>query len=157
MKKFLLILAFAALLSACGNRNKGGKIADNTSSIVPYELAHNYFKRNDNVEDVLPMKITSEEELMRFFGDAAYMGRNGEPTKIDFDKSFVIPVVHPVTDIVTELDPVSLLQEKSALTFTYRENLGEKTTFSMQPILLVIVNRSDLYDENLPVKIVRQD
>ena len=136
---------------------KDGKISEYKPFLVPYEIARNYFKRQDDQEDVLPFKITSEEELLRFFGYAAFMGRNGEPTKIDFDNQFVIPVVHPVTDIVTELNPVSLIQEKSGLTFTYRENLGEKTTFSMQPILLVIVNRSDLYDATLPVNIVRQD
>ena len=134
-----------------------GKIADYKPARVPYQIARNYFKRNDNQEDVLPLKISSQEELLRFFGYAAFMGRDGQPTEVDFDNQFVIPVIHPVTDIVTELEPVSLIQEKSALTFTYRENLGEKASFSMQPILLVIVNRSDLHDANLPVNIVRQD
>lgn len=134
-----------------------GKITDYKPASVPYQVARNYFKRNDVADDSIPSKITSQEELLKYFGMAAVMGPNGQPTPIDFEKQFVIPVVRPVTDIVTELYPQSLIQEKSELTFTYREDLGEKTTFSMQPILLVIVNRSDLHDANLPVRVVRQE
>ena len=135
---------------------EGGKITSYKPARVPYQVAQHYFKRNDVADDSIPSKITSQEELLKNFGMAAVMGRNGQPTEIDFEKQFVIAVVHPVTDIVTELSPVSMIQEKSALTFTYYEGLGEKTSFSMQPILLVIVNRSDLYDDSLPVHIVRQ-
>lgn len=134
-----------------------GKIIDYKPASVPYQVARNYFKRNDVADDSIPSKITSQEELLKYFGMAAVMGTNGQPTPIDFDNQFVIPVVRPVTDIVTELYPQSLIQEKSGLTFTYREDLGEKTTFSMQPILLIIVNRSDLHEANLPVRVVRQD
>ena len=81
---------------------EGGKITDYRPFRVPYTQASNYYKRND-IEDVLPTKITSQEQLNQFFGMAAFMGRGGEPTKIDFGKSFVIPVIVPETNLETEI------------------------------------------------------
>ena len=54
---------------------EGGKITDYRPFRVPYTQASNYYKRNDDIEDVLPTKITSQEQLNQFFGMAAFMWR----------------------------------------------------------------------------------
>jgi hypothetical protein len=55
----------------------------------------------------------------------------------------VIAVVNPVTDVYTELKPVSLVRDGKELVFTYEEKTGDKQGWSMQPVLLVKVNRND--------------
>lgn len=118
-----------------------GKITDYRPFWVTYTLAHNYFRRND-VEDVLPVKITSEEELLRFFGYAAFMGRNGEPTKIDFDKSFVIPIILPETDLETEIIIDGLYHSRpDQLTLAFSAVRGEEPmTYTIAPFQLLIVD-----------------
>ena len=90
----LIILALAAtLLAACGQKKE-----------IPYEIAHNYFVRND-VTALIPAKIVSLDEFERYFGVAAFMGKNGQPTPIDFEKQFAITTVLPETNHSTELPP----------------------------------------------------
>ena len=119
----------------------GGKITDYRPFRVPYTLARNYYKRND-IEDVLPTKITSQEQLDRFFGMAAFMGRSGEPTKIDFGKSFVIPVIVPETDLETEIIINGLFHSRpDALTLSYSVIQGEEPqTYTIAPFSLLIVD-----------------
>ena len=81
-----------------------GKISDYRPFRVPYEFAQGYFLRNDlDEEEPFPAKITSQEELLKYFGMATVMGENGQPTAIDFEKSFVVPVVFPETDQETSI------------------------------------------------------
>lgn len=130
MKNFsMIILATCAIvLSACTVQ----------TAIIPYTEAHNYFVRND-AKDV-PSKITSQEQLEQYFGMAAFMGKNGEPTKIDFSKEYVIAVVLPVTDLQTELKAGELKQLGDTLVFHYQMKQGEKQTFTIRPMLMIIVS-----------------
>ena len=119
---------------------------------VPFTVARNYFFRND-ASVPKNAKITDQAAFDRLFGAAAFMGKDGEPTRIDFGGQFVIAVVNPVTDVATELKPVSLSKENGELIFNYKETLGEKQTWSMQPVLLILVDREY---EAASVKLVKQ-
>lgn len=129
MKRFLLLLAgIMALVSCTGPKD------------VPYtELEHYFFKNGQDIPD--NPKIDSEEAFVSIFGMASIMGKRREPTPVDFDKEFVIAVVNPVTEFNTEVKPESLRMENGELVFTYNETVGEKQSWSMQPILLVKVSR----------------
>lgn len=120
---------------------EGGKITDYRPFRVPYTLARNYYRRND-IEDVLPLKITSQEQLDQFFGMAAVMGRGGEPTKIDFDKSFAIPILLPETDLETEIIIDGLYHSRpDALTLSYSVVQGEEhRSYTIAPFSLLIVD-----------------
>ena len=50
-------------------------------------------------------------------------------------------MVNPVTEFHTELKLESLRMENGELVFTYSETVGEKQSWSMQPILMVKVSR----------------
>ena len=107
---------------------------------VPYtELDHYFFKNGQDIPD--NPRIDAEEAFASLFGMAPIMGENGKPTPIDFGKEFVIAVVNPVTEFHTELKLESLRMENGELVFTYSETVGEKQSWSMQPILMVKVSR----------------
>jgi hypothetical protein len=110
------------------------------SSVIPFEEVKNYFFRNGaNIPD--NSIVDSSERFQELFGAAAFMGNHGQPTTIDFDKEFVIAVVNPVTNCFTELVPESLYKEGNVLIFTYDETVGEEQSWSMQPVLLVKVDK----------------
>ena len=70
------------------------------------------------------------------------MGKGGEVTPIDFRRSFVIAKVLPVTDRDTELRPMKLAKTGHAeLELTYRLKTGERRSYSMQPIFILIVDK----------------
>lgn len=129
MKRILIIL-LAAMLAACGQKKD-----------VPFEVAHNYFVRND-VTEPIPAKIASQDEFERYFGMAAFMGKKGQPTPIDFETQFVIAVVLPETSHSTELRAESLSDDGQKLTFTYHVDVADKeNTWTQVPVLLIAVDR----------------
>ncbi len=130
MKKVFLLALAAAMLAACGQKKD-----------VPFTVAHNYFVRNDVTESV-PAKIASQEEFERYFGLAAFMGKNGQPTPIDFETQFAIAVVLPETNHSTELHAESLIDDRQKLTFTYRADVApEENTWTQVPMMLIFVDR----------------
>ena len=128
--KRILIIFLAAMLAACGQKKD-----------VPFEVAHNYFVRN-NVTEPIPAKIASQDEFERYFGMAAFMGKKGQPTPIDFETQFVIAVVLPETSHSTELRAESLSDDGQKLTFTYHVDVADKeNTWTQVPVLLIVVDR----------------
>jgi len=129
MKK-LLTLALAALLLA-GCAGKGQE--------VPFAEAHNYFVRNDAPEPV-PTKITSQEEFEACFGMAAFMGKDGKVTPIDFSKQFVLTVVLPVTETETAIHPLRVEAKGDTLYYSYEIQTGEPITYSIRPASVIILD-----------------
>ena len=120
----------------------GGKIVDYRPFRVPFEFAQNYFLRNDAKTGDCPLKITSQEQLLQYFGMAATMGENGKPTVIDFDKSFVIPIVYPETDRETTIIVDGFGRTApTGLTLSVSTVRGEEhPTYTICPIELLIVD-----------------
>ena len=111
MKK--LLFAFAAMIvwTACGNKQAAVPTEGNEASDkVAFEVAKNYFFKNDQEIPASP-KITTAEEFGKLFGMATTIGEDGKPTEIDFTKQFVLAIVLPVTNLATEITP-NRLEEK---------------------------------------------
>ena len=104
--------------------------------------------RND-AKDLASSIITSEQEFLKYFGYATIMGDSGKPTPIDFSKQYVIAVTRPENWYLMSLLPVSLVKRGDGLLkFTYKTTeKDEKQTFSINPFLLVIVDKK--YGENV--------
>lgn len=107
---------------------------------VPYtEMQHYFFKNGAEIPK--EAKISDKAAFESLFGAAAVMGKNGLPTTVDFANEFVIAVVTPVTDHTTELQASSLREENGTLVFTYSKTVGGQQTWSMQPVLLIKVDK----------------
>ena len=137
MKK--LLLAFAAtmlLLSSCGTSKMGVE----KSNIVSYKEARNYFHIGNETKPIIK-KITSQETLAKEFGEAAFMGKGGEPTKIDFNKNFAIAYILPQTNRKTDLAPLSLTLKKKRLELQYKLEQGKAQTYFTQPFFIIVVDK----------------
>ena len=139
----------AMMLSACHTSNKVDNFtvevdavsSATTAAEVPYTVADGYFVRND-VKKLPNGKISSEKDFENAFGMATVMGDDGRPTEIDFEKQYVIAVAKPVTDRNTELEAVGLKGDgDGGLVFTYRTKVGERMSYSVQPCLVVVVDK----------------
>ena len=141
MKKMLFAIAMLLTVVACNN--KPATAVDNNieKGEVPYEVAKNYFFKNDL--DILPAspKITSAEVFNKLFGMATTMGEDGQPTQIDFAKQFAVAIVLPVTDFATEINPVKLEVAGDSLLYTYQVKTGEKQSYSIQPISIIAIDK----------------
>ena len=142
MKKIIFALAAIMALAACGNKQAATPTSEGNvdKSKVAFEVAKNYFFKNDQVIPEYP-KITTEEEFTKLFGMATTMGENGKPTAIDFTKQFVLAIVLPETDFTTEINPVKVEEKGDSLLYTYEIKSGEKQSFSIQPISIIILDK----------------
>lgn len=135
MKKILIVFVSLLMLAGCINRPKEAA-AEN----VPYEVARNYFFRNGQDIPSDP-KITTAELFDQLFGMAAFMGKNGQPTPVDFDKQFALAIVLPVTNIATEITPVKVEAKGNQLFYSYAIKKGEQLSFSIQPVSIILLDR----------------
>lgn len=135
--KFMLFISVAVMFCTflCGCHT-----SKNTDKTIPYEVAERYFIRND-VNGLPPTTITSAKEYEKYFGMAAVMGTNGNPTEIDFSKNFVICIALDPTDIDTNLSVISLTNTNfDQLDLRYEIKRGEKMSYTTQPLMLLIVD-----------------
>ena len=134
MKKLLLVFAATMLLlSSCGTH----KTVVGKSNIVSYTEARNYFHIGDETKPIIK-KITSQETLAKEFGEAAFMGKDGE---IDFNKNFAIAYILPQTNRKTVLAPLSLTLKKKHLVLEYKLEQGKGQTFFTQPFFIIVVDK----------------
>ena len=140
MKKVLLAIAVLLGLVACTANKATSAEKSVVSSEVPFTVAEHYFFNKGQDIPVNP-KITSEELFKQLFGMATVMGENGKPTEIDFSKQFVLAVVLPVTDINTEITPVKVEEKGDTLFYHYDVKTGEKQSFSIQPLSIIILDK----------------
>ena len=129
MKKFFFTILAVIMLIAC-----------RTPQEVPFTQAHNYFVRNDAPQPV-PAMITSQQQFDSYFGMAAFMGKDGKPTPIDFTSQIALPVVLPVTDIMTQILPVKVEVLDDSLYYTYNIQTGEQLTYSIQPLSIILIDK----------------
>ena len=129
MKRLLPLLAVVLSCFSC-----------QTDTAVPFSTAKNYFVRSDS--DVSEsVKITDQAAFEDLFGMATFMGKDGQPTPIDWSKEFVIAVVKPVTDAETELKPLSLTKKGKSLVLSYSLKTGPSMSYTIQPFFLIAVDR----------------
>lgn len=142
MKRILLAFTATMLLfSSCGTN----KTVSENPKLVSFTEARNYFHIGDETKPVIK-KITSQEDLEEEFGEAAFMGKDGEPTKIDFKKKFAIAYILPETKRKTELVPLSLIVGgKRHLILRYKLEQGKAQSFSTQPFFIIIVDKKYEY------------
>ena len=140
MKKVLLAIAVLLGLVACTANKATSAEKSVVSSEVPFTVAEHYFFNKGQDIPVNP-KITSEELFKQLFGMATVMGENGKPTEIDFSKQFVLAVVLPVTDINTEITPIKVEEKGDTLFYHYDVKTGEKQSFSIQPLSIIILDK----------------
>ena len=118
---------------------------------LPHKELHNYFYAN-NADNTPPTKITSEDTFERYFGESAYMGKSGEPTKVDFGEQFVIALVLPETKYDTQILPQRLIKRGDRITLYYKVRQGKARSFTIRPIYLVKVDSQYEAEEVVTVR-----
>ena len=138
MKAKALAAAFiAATLTAC-------------TGSVNYREASGYFFKNNQPcpKDILV--ITNKAELERHFGYAATMSQR--PTEVDFSKEAVLAIVLPETDLSTDIGIKGITSKQGSLTVNYKVNTGAKNSYTIQPMRMIVVDKSTLQNKTVTAK-----
>ena len=129
----MFLLASGLLTASCATGNR----------VVNYSEAHNYFFCNDAKQPADLLIIRSQAELEQYFGEAAFMGKGGEPSKIDFSKHFVVAKVLPVTNHSTHilLRRIKRSGDKCLILVWHIAVNDTSLAYSMQPMKLVVLDK----------------
>lgn len=139
MKKILstllaMLLMFATLTTTASAATKG-------SNIVNYTVLNNYFHNSDASLPASPL-ITTQKEFDKQFGAAAYMGKGGIPTKVNFKRQVVLAVVLPETNKATKIDSVSVkVTGANEITLAYTLHEGAERGYTTQPMYLMAIDK----------------
>ena len=144
--KYLWILSI--ILISCSPKISTTKNATNsdaattgiTTSDIPYIVARRYFVKNDyQKQDSFNPMITNQTQFDSIFGMAPIMGN--KPTPIDFSTQYVLFVIGELTQMKTEIIPISLQQQHGIILFNYKTVEGEQTMATIQPALIVVLDK----------------
>lgn len=137
--KRIIILTLAGLLTACStNKLAGSKVAGRGTEVT-YHEGRNYFAIVDkSSKDVL----RSQREFNKVFSPAAFMGKDGEPTEIDFSKEMVIPFIMPETNHATEISIQSVQKVKSTLHINVLVKIGKAQSYTIRPATFIVVDKA---------------
>ena len=150
MKKalFLSLAAVTLLLSSC---------AVNLSGVTAnYNRMYNYYVNNYFNNGTHKLVIHNQQDFDAVFGSGAVMGHNGQPTKINFSRQFVIAVILPETNRQTTIETAMLKRVGDRLYFSYIIEEGHATSYTMRPFTAVVVDRNEPSDVVFQ-RVTRQD
>ena len=154
------------ILASCNNQPKDHQTmnADSTeteqlqtpaNNAIPYVLAQNYFVKNTIGEDRNGIhKIETQAAFDELFSPAATMGKDGQPTPIDFDKQYVIAIISATSDLTPTIDSIAVEKQGEEIAVTYKEVLGEKQSFSVRPVAILLVDNQ--FQGNLKTEIQQE-
>lgn len=142
MKKILLVSAFCLGflgLESCNSYNISRERKEKIQEI-PYTLAKNYFI-NNRITSAIPTKITTAKDFEKYFGLASFMGKNGEPTKINFEKEYIAVVNYGETDKKVEIIPQKLYRNKDKIVVEYAIKEGNRQGYISRPFQIWIISK----------------
>lgn len=142
----LALAAGGAVVSSCYRTqliNDGSVKDTEAGKIVRYEVAKNYFVRND-VTSYGAFVVEDKKKFEDTFGAAAVMGKDGLPTAIDFSRQCVLCVTCPPTNADVRIEPVSLRKSGGVLTLVYtKRTVGAPLSYSVTPCLLLVTRKQE--------------
>ena len=146
--KFLMALAIVALVSASCSITKN---VEPGAQQMPFTELQNYFVNNTHrVTKVERLVIKDEATFNQIFGQAAVMGTNGAPTAVNFKTQYVVAVLLPETDRLTQAYPVNVLQNGNSIIFNYKVEKGSSQSYTMSPFTAVVLDRP-VSDQNMEI------
>ena len=149
--KHSIIISIAAAIAliaagcACNKtKNNTAKTDLQPSSVIEATVARNYFVNNtfSDSEDKEEYIITTKQKFNTVFSPAAFMGKDGEVTEIDFKKQFVLCVVLNATDIHKDLQLIEVKSDNDGgIVCNYRLVMGRKQSYMSRQCLIVVLDR----------------
>lgn len=134
----LAIMAMAIVMSSC---------AVNLSGVTAnYNRMNNYYINNQFPSGTHKLVIHNQQDFESVFGAAAVMGRNGQPTRIEFSRQFVVAVILPETNRQTTIETALVRRVRDRLYFSYIIEEGHATSYTMRPYTAIVVDRMEPSD-----------
>ncbi len=141
----LIFIIFVSSSCKTSNLNKN-EITNNQkqNEEIEFIVLKNYFV-NKSASHLDNPKIGTESKFNETFGMATTMSEDGKPTKIDFNKQFIVAIILPETAIATSIELKSLVKDLSGeLTLSYKVIEDKKQSFTSIPFIAIAIDKKDI-------------
>jgi hypothetical protein len=131
--------------SSCKTSNLN-KTTNNQKQIeeIEFIVLKNYFV-NKYASYLDNPKIETESKFNETFGMATTMSEDGKPTKIDFNKQFIVAIILPETAISTSIELKSLVKDLSGeLTLSYKVIEDKTQSFTSIPFVAIAIGKKEI-------------
>ncbi|MBO7609059.1 MAG: hypothetical protein J6S96_02500 [Muribaculaceae bacterium] len=144
MKRLAYILAVIVATAICVQCNSLKKIEAKAYPINYTEL-NNYYVRSGVVSKKIQRVVfDNETEFQQYFSEAAVMGRNDQPTPVNFKTQYVLAIILPVTDKDTQVIPAEISQVDNTVIVNYRVKKGKKLGYNIIPYTAVAIDKPEV-------------
>ena len=147
MKRFVYILALIVAIVVFAQCNPLKKIEAKAYPINYTELYNYYVRSNVVSKKIQRVVIDNETEFHQYFGEAAVMGRNGQPTPVNFKTQYVLAIILPVTNKDTQVIPAEISQVDNTVIVNYRVKKGKKLGYNIIPFTAVATDKPNVDSE----------
>ena len=137
--KSIILIVCAIAMAACS-----------TASKVNFTEANGYFFKNNQPIPTDVLVIQSKAQMEQYFGYATTMSTR--PTDVDFQSQAVIAIVLGETDTATEVKISDIKLQDGNAVVTYKVVTGEKQSYTMLPMAMVVVDRAIVKGNVVAVK-----
>jgi len=136
-----IIALLLTMVASCSSLKEFDRLAQAATPIY-YTQLDNYYVRNDVQSNRLTKLIfDTRGDFERYFGEAAVMGDNGQPTAVNWGKQYVIAVILPETSRSTTVTPVEVKQNGNSVILYYHVEKGERGSYNMVPFTAVALDK----------------
>lgn len=130
MAYFVAILSCVVVVScSCLKKN---------TENIPFVVAENYFII---AREKVPVEIKDQSTFDRHFERAAFKGKNGEPTKINFQKQWAIVIDQGESKTISDVRIKKLRREKGKIIAQYACVEDREKTYPTRAFVMVVVDK----------------
>lgn len=147
MKRAIYILTIIVVTAVCTQCNPLKKIEAQAYPLNYTELLNYYVKSGVVSKKIQRVVFDNETHFQQYFGEAAVMGRNGQPTPVNFKTQYVVAIILPVTDKDTQVIPAEISQVENTVIVNYRVKKGKKLGYNTIPFTAVAIDKPEVDSE----------
>lgn len=139
IKKIFIVALMALGFTAC-SVGQHSTSSSTKGKDISYSIGRNYFANTSSTNKTV---LHSQREFNKLFSPAAVMGKDGEPTKINFSREMVIPFILPETNRDTEIKVQSVQKIGKELRVSFRVIRGEERSYTIRPMTFIILPKAN--------------
>ena len=142
---FLLVATSYFILAACANKKTTTTAENNVEKNIPYQIAKNYFVKNNYANQPLHAKLVSTQKAFQeIIGGARIAAENGQPTPIKFESQSVIAIIGESLSEESTIVVQKLSKTGKTINVHCLEKKGEKQTFVSRNMLLLVIDKTNV-------------
>ena len=112
---------------------------------IDYQLLTQYFVKNNAKLPVKNNRIDTQKKFDALFGAASVMGKEGQPSHVDFKTQFVVPIILQETNRPTTIEITGVaMGAMGTIVVYYKVTKENPVSYQIRPFAAIVLNKKYL-------------